>query len=43
MIACDLVALFEPSEGALEALLEPEITGDSWLSVLFCFVCWLRA
>ena len=35
----DLVALFEPSEGPLEACLEPEITGDSWLSVMFYFMC----
>ena len=35
LIAGDLVTLFEPSNGALESLLEPEITGDSWLLVLF--------
>ena len=36
VIAGDLEALLQPTEGPLEALVEPEITGDGWLLVLFC-------
>ena len=43
VITCDMVVLLEPSEGPLEALLEPEITGDSRRLVLFCFMFLLRA
>ena len=35
MIADDLVPLFEPSNGSLASLLEPEITGGS---LLFCVI-----